>query len=59
MEKKSKTGGTKVSATVLTASRKAKVDISFVPRMLTPSEQNLLSQDLRDTIEVAKKVKVA
>lgn len=59
MDKKSKTGGTKSSATALPVSRKAKHDISFVPRMLTPSEQDFLRQDLRETIEIARKVKVA
>jgi hypothetical protein len=59
MDKKSKTGGTKDSATIFEVSRKAKQDISFVPRMLTPSEQDFLRQDLRETIEIAKKVKVA
>jgi hypothetical protein len=40
-------------------SRKVRLDISFEPRMLTPSEQNLLRQDLQETVEAAKRVKVA
>jgi len=32
-------------------------DISFVSRMLTPSERVLLKRDLKDTIEIAKKTK--
>lgn len=59
MEKTSKAGGSRISAIASTASQKAKRDISFEPRMLTPSEQNLLRQDLKETIEVAKRVKVA
>lgn len=59
MDKKSKAGGTKDSVTLSTVSQKAKRDISFVQRMLTPSEQEFLRQDLRETIEIAKKVKVA
>ena len=59
MDTKSKNGGEKIPATDSNASPKARPDISFEPRMLTPSEQNFLRQDLRDTIEAAKKVKVA
>ncbi len=58
MDTKSKTGGYKTSATASTASRKARHGISFVPRMLTPSEQNSLRQDLKNTIEIARTVKV-
>ena len=41
------------------ASPKAKDDISFVPRMLTPSERAFLRRDLKSTIEIARKVKIA
>jgi len=58
MEKKSKIGGVRTSATGSVDSQKVKPDISFVPRMLTPSEQNLLRQDLRETVEIARQVKV-
>ncbi len=58
MDAKSKTGGYKTSATASTASRKARQGISFVPRMLTPSERDSLRQDLKNTIEVARSVKV-
>ena len=34
-------------------------DISFVSRMLTPSERAFLRQDLKLTIAIARKVKIA
>ena len=54
----SKIGGNKSSATALIVSRKTKGAISFVPRMLTPSEREFLRRDLKNTIEEAKAVKV-
>lgn len=33
--------------------------ISFVSRMLTPSERALLRQDLKETVEIARRVKAA
>jgi len=56
---KDKSGGPKHSATTSVASPKAKDDISFVSRMLTPSERAFLRQDLKSTIEIARKVKIA
>lgn len=58
MDQKSKIDGTKTSGIASTASRKAKHVISFVSRMLTPSERALLRQDLKNSIEIAKTVKV-
>jgi hypothetical protein len=57
MDKKLKAGGAKTSATDLKGSQKVKPDISYEPRMLTPSEENLLRQDLQQTVEIARKVK--
>jgi hypothetical protein len=54
---KSSSGGSKTSATISRVSPKAKADISFVSRMLTPSERALVKRDLRDTIETASKTK--
>jgi len=54
---KSNSGGSKNSGTTSRASLKAKGDISFVSRMLTPSERALVKRDLRDTIEIAGKTK--
>jgi len=59
MGKDSKIGGRKTAATTSPASPKVKHALSFVSRMLTPSERNLLKQDLKDTVEIARKVKVA
>ena len=59
MEDKLKSGGPKHSATTSAVSPKAKDDISFVSRMLTPSERAFLRQDLKSTIEIARKVKIA
>lgn len=59
MEDKSKIGGPEHSATTSSASPKAKDAISFVPRMLTPSERAFLRRDLKSTIEIARKVKIA
>ena len=39
-------------------SQKVKPEISFVPRILTPSERNFLRQDLKNTIAEARTVKV-
>ena len=50
--------GTLWEAVSAPASRKARQGISFVPRMLTPSERDLLRQDLKNSIEVARAVKV-
>jgi hypothetical protein len=58
MANASKTGGKAPSGTASTASRKARHGISFVSRMLTPSERALLLQDLKNTIEAARAVKV-
>ena len=58
MANRSKTGGKESSATASTASRKARHGISFVSRMLMPSERASLRQDLKNTIEIAKAVKV-
>lgn len=58
MGKNSKTGGLKPSATISPKAPKVKPDIFFEPRMLTPSEQNFLRQDLRQTVEAAKRTKV-
>lgn len=59
MEKKSKLGGSRSSATTSHASQKVKPDISFVSRMLTPSELAFLRRDLEETIEIARKTKTA
>jgi hypothetical protein len=54
---KLKDGGLDRSATTSNASPKVRHDISFVSRMLTPSERDLLKRDLKDTIEIAKRTK--
>ena len=59
MEDKLKFGGPKHSATISASSPKVKDDISFVPRMLTPTERAFLLQDLKATIEIARRVKIA
>ena len=59
MDPNSKLGGPKPAATILRPSRKAKPGISFVSRMLTPSERALLRQDLKETVEIARRVKAA
>ncbi|MSP97494.1 MAG: hypothetical protein EXR29_09795 [Betaproteobacteria bacterium] len=59
MADKLKFGGLKHSATTSAASPKAKESISFVSRMLTPSERAFLRQDLKTTIDIARKVRIA
>jgi hypothetical protein len=54
---KSMFGGAKSSATTSHASPLAKSYISFVSRMLTPSERAFVKRDLQETIEVAKRTK--
>jgi len=56
---KSKTGDSKISVTTSRVSPKAKRDISFVSRMPTPSDRAFLKHDLTETIEIAKKTKIA
>ena len=59
MANKLKSGGPKLSATTSVASPKAKENISFVSRMLTPSERAFLRQDLKSTIEIARRNRLA
>ena len=59
MDKTLKSGGPKTSGTTLAASLKAKGGISFVSRMLTPSERVFLRQDLKTTVDIARTVKTA
>jgi hypothetical protein len=58
MDTKLKTGGKKPLATPSTGSQKVKPAISFVPRMLTPSEQEFLRQDLKNTLAEARAIKI-
>jgi len=58
MDRKSKSGGGKSLTMALSASPKAKRDISFEPRMLTPSEREFLRRDLKNTIAEARATKL-
>lgn len=58
MEKNLKAGGAKASVTDLTSSPKAKPATFFAPRMLTPYEIAWLKRDLKQSLEIARAVKV-
>jgi hypothetical protein len=58
MEKNLKAGAAKASATALTNSPKAKPATFFAPRMLTPSEIEWLKRDLKQSLEIARAIKV-
>jgi hypothetical protein len=58
MEKNLKAGAAKASVTVSPNSPKAKPATFFAPRMLTPSEIAWLKRDLKQSLEIARSIKV-